>query len=103
MIFSESLKLPYSFNMTTLSSEKFEGYIGHVVCSMNYLTNDILPYFKNKTSKAQISSIILCSINDDKKKAIDGALILLVMIIQLKLTRRQKRKEIPKISCFFPT
>ena len=60
-------------NMTNLSSEKFEGYIGHVVCSMNYLTNDILPYFKNKNSKAQISSIILCSINDDKKKAIDDA------------------------------
>jgi len=60
-------------NMTNLSSEKFEGYIGHVVCSMNYLKNDILPYFKANDSKARVTSIILCSINDDKEKAINDA------------------------------
>tara|TARA_B100000579_G_scaffold99783_1_gene79270 strand:+ start:21501 stop:22502 length:1002 start_codon:yes stop_codon:yes gene_type:complete len=60
-------------NMTNLSSKKFDGYIGHVVCSINYLRNNIVPHFKNNASKAKISSIILCSINKDKKKAVQDA------------------------------
>ena len=60
-------------NMTNLSSKIFDGYIGHVVCSINYLKNNIVPHFKNYDSKAKISSIILCSINEDKNKAIQDA------------------------------
>ena len=59
--------------MTNLSSEIFDGYIGHVVCSMDYLKNDIVPYFKKNDSKAKITSIVCCSINEDKKKAIEDA------------------------------
>lgn len=60
-------------NMTNLSSEIFDGYIGHVVCSKDYLENNILPYFKKNNSKAKITSIVLCSINNDKQKAVNDA------------------------------
>ena len=59
--------------MTNLSSERFDGYIGHVVCSMEYLKNDIVPLFVRNKSQASLTSIVLCSINEDKKKAIDDA------------------------------
>lgn len=60
-------------NMTNLSSSEFDGYIGHVVCSMDYLNNNIIPYFAKNDSKAKITSIVLCSINKDKDKAIQDA------------------------------
>ena len=56
--------------MVKTAFTEFNGYLGHVVCSLDYLKKYIQP-FRNNLKSAK--SIILCSINNDKKKAINDA------------------------------
>ena len=55
--------------MSRVALEESDGYLGHVVCSLDYLKNNILPIRSDKHTS--ISSIILCAINKDKFQAIN--------------------------------
>ena len=59
--------------MTDLSSRLYDGFIGHVVCSPGFLKDYVVPVFKKNNSQSKRTSIVLCSINIDRKKAIDDA------------------------------
>ena len=54
--------------MSNIALNESDGYLGHVVCSKEYLKNNIVPLKKNKDS--HVSSIILCAINSDKAQGI---------------------------------
>ncbi len=56
--------------MTSISKKLFQGYIGHVVCSKSYIKDNILPILGKKNAHHTVSSIILCSINKNKRKAV---------------------------------
>jgi alkanesulfonate monooxygenase SsuD/methylene tetrahydromethanopterin reductase-like flavin-dependent oxidoreductase (luciferase family) len=56
--------------MTSISKKLFQGYIGHVVCSKPHIKDNILPILGKKNAHHTVSSIILCSINKDKRKAV---------------------------------
>ncbi len=56
--------------MTHISKNLFQGYIGHVVCSKSYIKDKILPVFDKNNANHTLSSIILCAINKNRKKAL---------------------------------
>ncbi len=63
-------------NMVRASSECANGYIGHVVCSLKYLEEKVLPELRpEKTTASDFNrcSIITCAISDDLKKAREHA------------------------------
>jgi len=55
--------------MTNIALNQSDGYIGHVVCSKDYINNNIIPLKKKKFST--LSSIVLCAINKNKLQAIE--------------------------------
>ncbi|MEE2974873.1 MAG: LLM class flavin-dependent oxidoreductase [Thermodesulfobacteriota bacterium] len=59
--------------MTNISKKLFQGHIGHVVCSKSYIKSNISPILGENRENFTKSSIILCSINNNKKKAINDA------------------------------
>ena len=54
--------------MSNIALNESDGYLGHVVCSKEYLVNNIVPLKQNKDS--HISSIILCAINKNRAQAV---------------------------------
>lgn len=67
-------------NMVQASAECADGYIGHVVCSLNYLKQVVLPSINKGLKKVKkprnnftVSSIITCAVSDDIKKAMNAA------------------------------
>ena len=57
--------------MVKTAFTEFSGYLGHVVCSLDYLKKYIQPLRINNSKSTK--SIILCSINNNKAKAINDA------------------------------
>ena len=63
-------------NMLRCSAEVADGYIGHVVCSLNYLKNNVLPAIDEglsisdkKRENFTVSSIITCAVTDNYEEA----------------------------------
>tara|TARA_Y100000590_G_scaffold55506_2_gene58131 strand:- start:4737 stop:5735 length:999 start_codon:yes stop_codon:yes gene_type:complete len=59
--------------MTNISKKLFQGHIGHVVCSKPYIKNNIEPNLPKNDDNFTKSTVVLCSINKDRQKAINDA------------------------------
>lgn len=67
-------------NMVRTAGESADGYIGHVVCSYNYLNEVVLPAIDHgleisgrERKEFNIASIITCAVSEDIDKAVNDA------------------------------
>lgn len=60
-------------NMVKASSECADGYIGHVVCSLKYLEEKVIPSFSQKNDDFTACSIITCAVSEDLERAREHA------------------------------
>lgn len=67
-------------NMSRASGAVADGYIGHVVCSLKYLREVVLPSIRcgieeagRSRSNYTVATIITCAISNDTRRALDAA------------------------------
>ena len=81
--------------MIKSSAQIADGYLGHVVCSLNYLKEIVLPAINNGLEESNknrdnftVSSIITCAVTNDYEKAIKAAKATIGFYATVKTYRR---------------